>query len=127
MKGKEIRQERETVIVFNEADTLASIWTFSESVYRRLKKQGYVPVEDSERSAKFEVPKKCVSIRKPKVLTEKQKTNLTKRAVSMRNALINSREKAPNSFKQGVGSHEARSSQDPLKPQGQNGEKGASL
>ena len=92
-----------------------------------LKKQGYEPVEDSERSAWFKVPKKCVSIRKPKVLTEKQKTNLTKRAVFMRNALINSRKKAPNSLEQGVGSHEARISRDSLKLQGQNGEKGASL
>jgi len=97
MKGKGQKQERETIIIYNEADPLASVWTASEPVYRRLKKQGYEPVEDSERSAWFEVPKKCVSIRKPKVLTEKQKTNLTKRAVFMRNALINSREKAPNS------------------------------
>ena len=103
MKGKGIRQERETVIVFNEADDSASIWTASEPVYRKLKRLGYEPVEDTERSATFEVPKKCVSIRKPKVLTEKQKTNLTKRAVFMRNALINSREKASNSSEQGVG------------------------
>jgi len=103
MKGKGIKQERETVIAFNEADPSASVWTASESVYRKLKKQGYKPVEDTERSATFEVPKKCVSIRKPKVLTEKQKTNLTKRAVFMRNALINSREKASNSSEQGVG------------------------
>ncbi len=103
MKGKGVRQERETVINYNEADASAFIWTASERVYRKLKKQGYEPVKDTERSARFEIPKKCVSIRKPKVLTERQKTNLTKRAVFMRNALINSREKAPNSSEQGVG------------------------
>ena len=64
-------------------------------------------MEDRERSASFKVPKKCVSVRKPKVLTEKQKTNLIKRAVFMRNDLITSRAKAPNSPEQGVGSHEA--------------------
>ncbi len=105
MKGKGIRQERETVIVFNEADDSASIWTASERVYRRLKKQGYEPVKDTERSARFEIPKKCVSIRKPISTSNKQLK-----------ALERARTKAKN-----------RSSQDPLKLQGQNGEKGASL
>ncbi len=112
MKGKGKREERETTITFNEKDETAHIWTFSQMVYRMLKKRGHEPVEDTEQSARFEVPKKCVSIRKPRVLTEKQKTDLTKRAVSMRNALINSRQKATNSSEQGVGSHEARSSRD---------------
>ncbi len=103
MKGQGQKQERETIITYNEANPLASVWTASGSVYRRLRKMGYCPSEDNERSAIFKVPKKCVSVRKPKVLTEKQKTNLIKRAVFMRNALINSREKAPNSSEQGVG------------------------
>ncbi len=105
MKGQGIRQERETVIVFNEADDSASIWTASERVYRRLKKQGYVPVEDTERSAKFEVPKKRVSIRKPISTSNKQLK-----------ALERARAKA-----------KLRSNGDPLKLQGQNGEKGTSL
>ncbi len=102
MKGKGPRIERDTTITFNEEEETAQIWTASGSVYRRLRKMGYCPSEDNERSSSFKVPKKCVSVRKPKVLTEKQKTNLTKRAVFMRNALINSREKAPNSPEQGV-------------------------
>ena len=112
MKGKGPRIERDTTISFNEEEATAHIWTASQPMYRRLRKMGYCPFEDNERSASFNVPKKCVSVRKPKVLTEKQKTNLTKRAVFMRNALINSREKAPNSSEQGVGSHEVRSSRD---------------
>ena len=123
MRAKGPRYERETTIRFNEEEEIAHIWTASQPMYRRLRKMGYCPSEDNERSAIFKVPKKCVSIRKLKVLTEKQKTNLTKRAVFMRNALINSREKAPNSLEQGVGSHETRSSRDSLKLQGQNGEK----
>ncbi len=105
MKGQGIRQERETVIVFNEADSSASVWTASESVYRRLKKQGYEPVEDTERSARFEVPKKRVSIRKPIAISKKRLE-----------ALERARTKA-----------KLRSNVDPLKLQGQNGEKGASL
>jgi len=124
MKGTGKREERETTITINEKDPTADIWTASELWYRKLKKLGHEPVEDRERSACFKVPKKCVNIRKPRVLTKKQKADLTKRAVFMRNTLINSRQKTPNSFEQGVGSHKARSSQDSLKPQGQNGEKG---
>ena len=127
MKAKGPRIERETTITFNEEEETAHIWTFSQMEYRMLKKRGYEPVQDAERSARFEVPKKYVSIRKPRVLTKKQKTDLTKRAVFMRNALINSRQKATNSSEQRVGSHEARSSRDSLKLQGQNGGKGASL
>ena len=75
MKGKGIRAERETVICFNEEDASASIWTASETIYRRLMKLGYCPTEDNGRSARFEVPKRDTRLPRPKrVLTEKQKT-----------------------------------------------------
>ncbi len=105
MKGKGPRYERETSITFNEEDETAQIWTFSEPMYRKLIKMGYCPSEDNERSASFEVPKKCVSIRKPVASSEKQLKALEK-----------ARAKA-----------KVRSCIDPLKLQGQNGEKGASL
>lgn len=56
MEGKGPRFERETVITFNETESSASVWTASETVYRRLKKLGYAPTEDNERSVVFEVP-----------------------------------------------------------------------
>ncbi len=105
MKGKGSRRERETIINFNEEEKTAHIWTASERVYRKLKKLGYEPVEDTERSARFEIPKKCVSIRKPISISNKQLK-----------ALERARAKA-----------NLRSNGDPLKLQGQNGEKGASL
>ena len=46
MEGKGPRFERETVITFNETESSASVWTASETVYRRLKKLGYVPTEE---------------------------------------------------------------------------------
>ena len=105
MKGQGQKQERETIIIYNEADPLASVWTASEPVYRKLKKQGYEPVEDLERSAWFKVPKKCVSVRKPIATSDKQLKALEKaRALA-----------------------KAQSIRDSLKLQGQNGEKGASL
>ena len=81
MRGMGARFERETVITFNETEPSASVWTASETVYRRLKKLGYVPTEDNERSAVFEVPKAVVRVLKPRVkreLTERQREALKK-------------------------------------------------
>ena len=66
MKAKGIRTERETVICFNEEDELASVWTASETIYRRLRKLGYCPTEDNDRSAKFEMPKRDIKLPRPK-------------------------------------------------------------
>jgi hypothetical protein len=60
------RFERETIINFNEADETASVWTASESIYRRLLKLGYEPREDGERHAAFEMPKKDIKLPRPK-------------------------------------------------------------
>jgi len=86
MEGKGPRFERETVIKFNEAEPSASLWTASETVYRRLKSLGYIPMQDNERSAVFDVPRGLVKIlkRRPKrELTEKQRENIQK-AISAR-------------------------------------------
>src|SRR5262245_21803925 len=78
MKAKGTREERETVIVFNEVDELADIWTASNGTYKKLIKSGYEPAEDNERSATFKIPKKCVSLRKPKATSEKRLKALAK-------------------------------------------------
>ena len=48
MKGTGIREERETLINFNDADDLANIYTASETQYRRLKKRGWEPKRNSQ-------------------------------------------------------------------------------
>ena len=58
--------KRETIINFNEESDMASIWTASEVVYRRLMKLGYGPSQDNERSAVFEIPKRDVRLPRPK-------------------------------------------------------------
>ena len=85
MRGKGIRAERETVICFNEEDQLASVWTASGSVYRRLRKLGYVPTEDNDRSAKFEMPKRDIKLPRPK--NEKRSQASRKRAKALGNTL----------------------------------------
>jgi hypothetical protein len=73
MKAKGPKVERETIINFNEAEPDGSIWTASQPVYRKLLKLGYQPAEETDRSATFKLPRRCVSIRRARVLTEKQR------------------------------------------------------
>ncbi len=84
MKGKGPRQERERTITFNEVEGTASIWTASEPMYRKLKKLGFYPVEDRDRSATFKIPKKCVSFRRPVVISEERKASLRERGLRLR-------------------------------------------
>ena len=79
MKGKGPRHDRETVIVLNEEENTASIWTASEQMYRKLKRLGFYLVEDRDRSATFEVPKRLVSIRKERILSDSQREALRQR------------------------------------------------
>ncbi len=88
MTGKGPRIERETVINFNEVDPNASVWTASESMYHRMKKAGYQPIEDNERSATFEIPKKLVAIRKPRKLSQLQRKNLAQNARFLSRATV---------------------------------------
>lgn len=79
MRGKGPKRERETIINFNEEEGTASVWTASETIYRRLKRLGYEPVEDEERHALFEMPKRDIKLPRPKrVLSEKQRKALAK-------------------------------------------------
>lgn len=76
MTGKGIKRERETIINFNEEEDTASVWTASETVCRRLKKFGYIPTEDNERSATFKVAKQDIKLprpRKQKQLSEEER------------------------------------------------------
>ena len=66
MTGKGPKRERETIINFNEEEATASIWTASETVYRRLRKLGYAPSEDNERSAVFHVAKWDIRLPRPR-------------------------------------------------------------
>lgn len=49
--------ERETVLVWNDGDETASMWTASASVCARMIKLGWAVVEEGERHAVFNFPK----------------------------------------------------------------------
>ena len=63
MRGTGPRRERETVIVLNEEEEVARIWTASSVMFNKLKRMGYIAAEERDRSASFEIPKRRVSIR----------------------------------------------------------------
>ena len=69
MKASGPREERETIIVWSDADETATIWTASDSVYRQMVKRGWVPSADGERHAQFVVPKSCVKLPRQKSST----------------------------------------------------------
>ncbi len=79
MKGKGPRSERETIIRFDEDSDMANIWTASAPIYRQLRKLGYFPAEDRERSARFEVPKRDVRLPRPKRIPSKRALEHLKR------------------------------------------------
>ncbi len=91
MKGTGPRQERETSIVFDEIEDTARVWTASAQTYNKLKKQGYIPVEDDDRSATFVIPKKCVSFRKPVVLSKERLAASRTALKAARNAISSSK------------------------------------
>lgn len=57
MKATGIKSERETIIVLDEEGKLATLWTASDSIYRQMKKRGWIPIDEGERHALFQFPK----------------------------------------------------------------------
>jgi hypothetical protein len=68
LKNSDPRSERETIIRLCEGEDTALIWTASRSYAYKLVARGYAPVKISpdQRSAEFVLPKKAVSIRRPR-------------------------------------------------------------
>jgi hypothetical protein len=84
------RRQRETIIVFNELDSEATVFTYNRKWKERLAKLGMKAMEtNSFGGATFEVPKKSIHmpvIRKRKALTADQKKTIRERLVAGRKA-----------------------------------------
>jgi hypothetical protein len=78
-----LRQEKETTFVFNEEDKEASVWSASFIFQKKMAKLGIVPTRTDSRqdavSHWYIIPKKWIKIRKPRVMTEKQRQKLVER------------------------------------------------
>lgn len=74
-----IRLERETTITFNEAESEAMVWSASQPVLRRLKKMGFEPYRNDGEGKSFKLPKKLISIRFPRIVSEAAKNAFKER------------------------------------------------
>ena len=85
-----IKYEKETIISFNEEEDKGTIYSCSKKVWNKCEKVGYKVIDtnlDSNGniiSKTFEIEKRLVSFRKPRILSEEQKRNLRDRAKMMR-------------------------------------------
>ena len=76
-------EERETIISFNDGDSDGSVYTCNKALIRKLdgfcKKRPdlYKLDEKDECSKTYVFPKKLVSLRAPRILTQKQKEHLS--------------------------------------------------
>lgn len=78
--------EKETIINFNDAEKTAEIYTCNNGWMRRMdalvkERPGEVcKIGSDEVSATYTVPKKWVKIRPPRILTDEQREEMSKRA-----------------------------------------------
>lgn len=84
------KRQRETIIVFNELDSEATIFTYNRKWKERMVNLGLKAIEtNSYGGVTFEVSKKSIRmpvIRKPKVLTAEQKKTIRERLIAGRQA-----------------------------------------
>ena len=63
------RQEQETILLFNEAEQEATVYTHNKALQKRLdcfcvSDTRYSLIKKEERAKTYKVPKKCVRVRK---------------------------------------------------------------
>ncbi len=78
--------EKETIIVYNEAEDFARIDTCNKSLRRKLaefaqKSPSVVQEREDEISSTYKLPKKWVKVHMPRVLSEKKRQELKQRAL----------------------------------------------
>jgi len=83
MKGVGPRFERETVIVLNEEDGSASVWTASAIMDRKLRRLGLELIHEGERHGQFKVPKGQISIRRKSRVSASAKAKAAERMKSL--------------------------------------------
>lgn len=84
--------EQETIISFNELEPIAYVYTYRPSYIKRLEKMCKVYPDSCKKGRvdhgghNYTIPKKYISIKFPKSMTEEQKASLVERAGKMRKA-----------------------------------------
>lgn len=76
-KYKLTKEETETIILWSDADDVATIYTCNRSLQRQLVKKGYKEIYKDEYSTKFECPKTFISFRSNKERKKRTGRKLT--------------------------------------------------
>lgn len=94
MSYRPIKIERETIIIYNEEEETSIISTYHKPLIRQLKKifekrfdEMVIGEPDSTGAINIEIPKSWIKIKPTKILTEKNKQELIKRAKNMTNSV----------------------------------------
>jgi len=79
------KYEKETIIYFNDAEDEAIIYTCNNSLKNKLdkfceKSSEIIVIKEDEFSKEYKIPKKWIKVKMPRQLSEKQRTELIKRA-----------------------------------------------
>lgn len=69
--------EKETIIIFNDSEKTASVYTCNKSLKNKLdrfcsEEKEFTIIREDEYSKTYLIPKKCVKIFKPRKLTEEE-------------------------------------------------------
>lgn len=80
------KEERETIITYNEAEPVASVYTMNGALIRKLEGLTESRPDEARRvknhpdgAQEYEVPKKWIRVQPPRVLTDEQKVAMTAR------------------------------------------------
>lgn len=84
------KYEQETIINYNNAEKTASIFTYDKSLIRKIdeKLSGYPELKVLRRDdgcAEYELPKKWIKVRFPRLLSDEQRKEMANRMNAARN------------------------------------------
>ena len=83
-----LREEKETIINYNESDEPASVYTFNRALQTRLDQMAaeYPEIVKCTRDyqdggKEYSIPKKLITVRKPITITEERRSEMAKMAL----------------------------------------------
>ncbi len=88
------KEEKETIINFNEENDTATVYSCDQKVWNKCEKNGYKLIDtclDSDGnviSKSYETDKKQISFRRPRILSDEYRVLLKERVGKMRNGLV---------------------------------------
>lgn len=79
------KYEQETVIIYNQEDKTANIWTCDNALINKLNKliekdPAITEIKRNEYSRTYKLPKRYINIKIPRQLSEEQRQKLAERA-----------------------------------------------